>query len=183
MLAVVVTVQVQLLVPEFTVSHCADSEKFSSRNQSIGCALAWVTLARGSDFNYPFNPVGQFRRICAGHKFSPFLSVGRLCGNCFLSRSTVFTERCDWTNVGHPADLFKGIQIDSNFPIACWHPWSFIVVLTAPKTSNFDLIWWSAYMHLLYWYSTFANSCPLQTDTFLFPLIHSHNVILSSNKC
>ncbi len=31
-------------------------------------------------------------------------------------------------------------------------------------------------------YSPFANSCPLQTDTFLFPLIHSHSVILSSNK-
>ncbi len=31
-------------------------------------------------------------------------------------------------------------------------------------------------------YSAFANSCPLQTATFLFPLIHSHNVILSSNK-
>ncbi len=31
-------------------------------------------------------------------------------------------------------------------------------------------------------YSAFANSCPLQTDTFLFPLIHSHNVIFSSNK-
>ncbi len=31
-------------------------------------------------------------------------------------------------------------------------------------------------------YSPFANSCPLQTDTFLYPLIHSHNVILSSNK-
>ncbi len=31
-------------------------------------------------------------------------------------------------------------------------------------------------------YSAFANSCPMQTDTFLFPLIHSHNVILSSNK-
>ncbi len=33
-----------------------------------------------------------------------------------------------------------------------------------------------------YIYSAFANSCPLQTDTFLFPLIHSHDVILSSNK-
>ncbi len=31
-------------------------------------------------------------------------------------------------------------------------------------------------------YSAFANSCPPKTDTFLFPLIHSHNVILSSNK-
>ncbi len=30
-------------------------------------------------------------------------------------------------------------------------------------------------------YSAFANSCPLQTDTFLFPLIHSHNAQLSSN--
>ncbi len=24
-------------------------------------------------------------------------------------------------------------------------------------------------------YSAFANSCPLQTDIFLFPLIHNHN--------
>ncbi len=31
-------------------------------------------------------------------------------------------------------------------------------------------------------YSAFANSCPLQTDAFLFPLIHSHNVLLSSNQ-
>ncbi len=39
---------------------------------------------------------------------------------------------------------------------------------------------WVYYYNLAY--SAFANSCPLQTDTFLFPLIHSHNVILSSNK-
>ncbi len=31
-------------------------------------------------------------------------------------------------------------------------------------------------------YRAFANSCPLQTYIFLFPLIHSHNVLLSSNK-
>ncbi len=37
--------------------------------------------------------------------------------------------------------LVKSILIDSNLPVTCWHPWSFIVVLTAPKTSNFDLIW------------------------------------------
>ncbi len=35
---------------------------------------------------------------------------------------------------------------------------------------------------LTYLYSAFANSCPLQTDTFLFPLIHRHNVTPSSNK-
>ncbi len=44
-----------------------DSEKFSGRNLSIGCCLAWVTIARDSESDYPFNPVGQFRRICAGH--------------------------------------------------------------------------------------------------------------------
>ncbi len=31
-------------------------------------------------------------------------------------------------------------------------------------------------------YSAFANSCPLQTDTFRFPLIQSRHVLLSSNK-
>ncbi len=30
--------------------------------------------------------------------------------------------------------------------------------------------------------SAFANSRPLQTDTFLFPLIHSLHVLFSSNK-
>ncbi len=44
-----------------------DSEKSSGRNQSIGCALAWVTIARDSESAYSFNPVGQFRRICARH--------------------------------------------------------------------------------------------------------------------
>ncbi len=58
----------------------------------------------------------------------------------FLNQSTVFTKRCDWTNVGYPANLFKGILIDSNLPVTCWNPLSFIVVLTASKTSNFDLI-------------------------------------------
>ncbi len=29
-------------------------------------------------------------------------------------------------------------------------------------------------MHIVY--SAFANSCPLQTDTLLFPFIHSHHV-------
>ncbi len=43
--------------------------------------------------------------------------------------------------VSHPAGLFKRIPIDSNLPVKCWHPWSFIVALTAPKASNFDLIW------------------------------------------
>ncbi len=35
-----------------------DNEKFSGRSQSIGCALAWVTIARGSDSSYPFYPEG-----------------------------------------------------------------------------------------------------------------------------
>ncbi len=37
------------------------------RNQSIGCAVAWDTIARDSESNYPFYLVGQFHRICAGH--------------------------------------------------------------------------------------------------------------------
>ncbi len=68
---------------------------------------------------------------------------GEIMWQLFLNRSTVFTERFDWTNVGHPTDLLKGILIDSNLPVTCWHPWSFIVALTAPKSSNFDLIWLS----------------------------------------
>ncbi len=43
------------------------SETFSGPNQSIGCALAWVTLACDSESEYPFYPVGQFRKMCTGH--------------------------------------------------------------------------------------------------------------------
>ncbi len=71
-----VTVQVKLLVPELwsptcclicSLSHCVDSETFSVRKKGVGCALAWVALARDSESDYPFYPVGQFRWICAGH--------------------------------------------------------------------------------------------------------------------
>ncbi len=44
-----------------------DSETFSVRNQGVGCALAWVTIARGSESDYQFYPVVRFRRIRAGH--------------------------------------------------------------------------------------------------------------------
>ncbi len=40
---------------------------FSVRNQGVGCALAWVTIARDSESDYPFYPVVQFRRVRAGH--------------------------------------------------------------------------------------------------------------------
>ncbi len=43
------------------------SEVFSGRNQSIGCAVAWVTMARDSESDYPFHPVGQYYRVRAGH--------------------------------------------------------------------------------------------------------------------
>ncbi len=52
-LAVLVTVQVQLLVPEFMVTH-------------LQPYLLTIPL-RDSESDYPFNPVGQFHRICAGH--------------------------------------------------------------------------------------------------------------------
>ncbi len=39
----------------------------SGRNQSVGFAVAWVTIARHSESAYPFNPEEQFHRICAGH--------------------------------------------------------------------------------------------------------------------
>ncbi len=35
----------------------------SVRNQGVGCALAWVTVARDSESDYPFYPVVQFRRV------------------------------------------------------------------------------------------------------------------------
>ncbi len=146
MLAVVVTVQVQLLVPEFTVTHLlpylltiplwgqskvqwSESENWLCLSVGYYSTWLWIQLSILSWGAIP-------QDLCRSLRFSL-----PICCNCFLNHSTVFTESCDWKNVGHPADLFKGILIDSHLPVTCWHPWSFIVVLTAPKTSNIDLIW------------------------------------------
>ncbi len=71
MSAVVVTIQVQLSVHScyliYSLSYSVDSETFSGRNQSIDCALAWVTIARDSESEHPFYPVRPFFRIRAGH--------------------------------------------------------------------------------------------------------------------
>ncbi len=52
-----------------------DSEAFSVRNQGVGWALAWVTIARDSECEYPFYPVLQFHRIRAGHLCCQSLNV------------------------------------------------------------------------------------------------------------
>ncbi len=67
-----------------------DSEKSSGQNQSIGCALAWVTIARDSESDYTFNPVGQFRRICAN--FLPSLRW-EIKWQVFFNHSTVTLPR------------------------------------------------------------------------------------------
>ncbi len=90
----IVTVQVQLLVSVFTVtncylsnslSHCVDCETFSGRNQSIGCALAWVTIVCDCETEHPPYHVEQFPRICAGHLWS---QIGSSLTNLTLSVSS-----------------------------------------------------------------------------------------------
>ncbi len=71
-----------------------DSENFGGRNQGIACALAWVTVARDSDSDYPFYTLGQFHRICAGHlwcqigstltKLSLSVSCGSYCTSAIV---------------------------------------------------------------------------------------------------
>ncbi len=132
----VVTVQVQLSLSEFTVTHLLpylltfpDSETFSGRNQRIGCVLAWVTIVRDSESEHPFYLWGNSTGFANVTNFLPSY-CGRFYDNCFSNHSTVFKGGCDWTNVGHPSCLLN-ILIDS---------WSFIAVLTAPKTNKFGLI-------------------------------------------
>ncbi len=141
--------QVQLLVPEFTVTHllpfllttplCGYWKVQWSKPEYCLCfrvgyysTWLWARLSIQSCGAIPHD-------LCRW-LISPLPIGEEIMWQLFFNHSTVFTEWCDWTNVGHPADLFKGILIDSNLPVTCWHPWSFIVVLTALKTSNFDLI-------------------------------------------
>ncbi len=91
--------------------------------------------------------------------------------------------RCNWTNVSYPAGLLKSIQIDSNLPVTCWHPWSFIllivlnapnlIVLKAPKTSYFYLI--LSYVvcrtAYTYMYEKFSNAVALNpVSEYIFKL-------------
>ncbi len=50
------------------------SEVFSGRNQSNGCAVAWVTIARDSESEYTFQPVGQLYRVRAGYSWRQMCS-------------------------------------------------------------------------------------------------------------
>ncbi len=139
----VVTVQGLLLVREFTVTHllpylliipmCGQWRVQWSEPEywlccSVGYYSTWLWI-----------------RIC-------ILSCGQVTYILPSSRWGVYVAIVFWTaqqslltdgteNVGHPACLLKNILIDSNLPVTGWHPWSFIVVLTAPKTSNIDLVW------------------------------------------
>ncbi len=36
-------------------THCVDSGTFSSRTRVVRCALAWVTIARDSESEYPIS--------------------------------------------------------------------------------------------------------------------------------
>ncbi len=52
------------------------------------CAVAWVTIARDSDFEYPFHPVGHFYRVRAGHLWYQMLkkivSSGSYCASVIV---------------------------------------------------------------------------------------------------
>ncbi len=77
------------------------SEVLSGRNQSIGCAVAWVTIARDSESEYPFHPVGQFYRVSAGHIWFQMYS-----GLTNLSLSVSSGSYC--------ASLIAGFRVYSN---------------------------------------------------------------------
>ncbi len=73
-----------------------------------------------------------------------------------------------------------------NFAIVCRQIGSPItkkLTITALKTA-FYCNWkhFDTYEFIGILYSAFANSCPLQTDTFRFSLIQSRHILLSSNK-
>ncbi len=79
-----------------------DSETFSVWNQGVGCALVWVTIARDSESDYPFNPVVQFRRIRTGHlwcqissnltKLSLKVSNGSYCTSIIVGSRVMVTH-------------------------------------------------------------------------------------------
>ncbi len=88
--------------------------------------------------------MGQLLKICTVHQFFPFLEGG---GRIFeiivftLNYSTLCTEWCTCTNIGHPACSLKGILNDRFLLIAYCHYWPFIVVSASPKANKFDPIW------------------------------------------
>ncbi len=95
-------VMVTHLLPYILTIHCVDSETLSVRNQGVGCALAWVTIALDSESDYPFYPVVQFRRICAGHlwcqissgstKLSLNVSSGSYCTSIIVGYRVMVTH-------------------------------------------------------------------------------------------
>ncbi len=75
-------------------------------------------------------------------------------GSCLLFSQIAFSLHCGWLA-----------------------PWRMFVATAKYFSASPGIV---VQFVLQIYYSAFAKSCPLQTDTFLFPLIHSHNVLLSS---
>ncbi len=66
----------------------------SGRNQSIGCAVVWVSIARDSESDHPFNPAGNSTGFV--HVTNLTLPIGgEIKWQLFFNHSTVFTDGCD----------------------------------------------------------------------------------------
>ncbi len=146
----VVTVQVQLLVPEFTVTHLlpylltiplcgqwsvqwSEPEYWLCRNVGYYSTWLWIRI--------PIPPCGAILQGSCRSLTSPLLQGGEIMWQLFFESHYSFYWRMRLNKCRPSGLLAQDILIDSNLPVTRWHPWSFIVVLTAPKTSNFDLIW------------------------------------------
>ncbi len=108
----------------YSLSHCVYCEMLIRWNQSISCALPWVTIARDSVHEYPFYPVGQFPRICTGHP-----NLGNLYDNCFLSHCSFYwamqlkkcmpsgllaQEHSDWAKLSRQMLTFLAVYSSMN---------------------------------------------------------------------
>ncbi len=75
-----------------------DSETFSGWNQSIGCALVWVTVARDSE--------STVTNFLPSYRWRDSVKI------VFFESLSVFTEGCDRTNVDHSVCLTSPLHAD-----------------------------------------------------------------------
>ncbi len=116
----------------------------------------------------------SYFRTASSLSWHPYRQITSSCTHHFAKHIKMWSSRL-MTNFTYSSNNCNAKFLFRRVSVGCRFIWNNPSWPLSPAFS-------SAYFYPATSYSAFANSCPLQTDTFLFPLIHSHTVVLSSNK-
>ncbi len=154
---------------------------------SYNLCLRWILYG---NYLKP-NQFSNLHRLHCEHTSIPYIS--QLYSVVNVQREQSWLTKADKGESVHESSSEDGTRVSKRWrheqqnipPPTQNHTWQDVKCWNMKENLFYAIVSNLCSIHIyiyLYIYSAFANSCPLQTDTLLFPIIHNHNVLLSSNK-